>query len=248
LIPWSAIGNWLQTVLLVGGPSTVLAYAVFKWFGQKWVEHRLNIGLEAVKARQQKELEGFRADQQKEMERLRHLLSSRVSKIHEKEFEVLPKAWLMLNDLHGSVALALDLTFKTYPDFRKLPSAQFEDFLNSSPASRLTEFQKQELRIVSDRQKYFSDAMAGIYLDDANEKQRGFQNYLIEHRIFMTDELREKFGAAQLALVKALASYSAGKGSNSELVHSAYQEMNGLNTMVSEVEKAVQVRLRYEEA
>jgi hypothetical protein len=37
--------------------------------------------------------------------------------------------------------------------------------------------------------------MAGIELDDAGEKQRTFHNYLIEHRIFITDDLRKKFGA-----------------------------------------------------
>ena len=50
------------------------------------------------------------------VERLRHLLTTRVGKIHEKKFEILPKAWLMRNDLHGAVMRAVDLTMKYYPD------------------------------------------------------------------------------------------------------------------------------------
>jgi hypothetical protein len=238
--------------LVVGGPSVLAALAstagLWKLLGQKWIEQRLGIGLEKFKAGQQKELEGFRSEQQKEMERLRHFLSSRISKIHEKEFEVLPKAWLMLNDLHGSVALALDLTFKTYPDFRRLPDSQFEEFLTIEPACRLSDYQKEALRKASNRQEYFTDAMAGVYLDDANEKQRIFHNYLIEHRIFMTDELRKKFGAADQSLLTALTSYSAGKGKDWELVHSGQEEVIRLKKMVDEVEQAVQERLHYEEA
>ena len=166
--------HWLYNLLVVGGPSALAALAttagLWKWLGQKWVERRL----EKFKTGQQKELEGFKSERQKELERLRHLLSSRISKIHEKEFEVLPEAWLKLNDLHGSVALALDLTFKIYPDFRMLTDAQFEEFLTVPPASRFADFQKDALRKLkaSDQQKYFNDAMAGMYLDDAKEKQR----------------------------------------------------------------------------
>jgi len=167
---------WLRDVLIIGGPSVVAALvataSLWKWLGQKWVEQRLGERLEKFKTEQQKELERLKAEQQKELERLRHLLSSRISKIHEKEFDVLPKAWLMLNDLHGSVALALDLTFKRYPDFNQLPDAQFEEFLTVSPASRLSAYQKDALRKAPDRGQYFSDAMAGVYTDDAKEKQR----------------------------------------------------------------------------
>lgn len=245
---------WFHNLLVVGGPSVLVALTasagLWSWLGQKWVEQRLGERLEKFKAEQQKELEEFKSKQQKELERLRHLLSSRISKIHEKEFKVLPRAWLMLNDLHGSVALALDLTFKIYPDFRLFTEDQFEEFLTAGPASRFSNFQKDELRKLntSDRQDYFINAMAGMYLDAAKEKQRKFHNYLIEHRIFMNDELRKKFGAVDQSLSLALDSYDVGKNSDAELVRSAQEEVNNLKGMVDEVEQAIQTRLRYEEA
>lgn len=243
----------MNNLLLVVGPSVAAALVatvgLWKWFGQKWIEQRLGIGLEKFKAEQQKELEGFKTEQQKELERLRHRLSSRISKIHEKEFEILPKAWLMLNDLHGTVAIALDLTFKTYPDFRRLPDAQFEEFLTVSPASRLSDFQREALRKAPDRQKFFSEAMAGIHFDDAQEKQRLFHNYLIEHRIFMTDDLRKKFGAVDDSLSTALTSYGVGADAkNWELKLTGMKKVMGLKDMIDEVEQAVQQRLHYEEA
>jgi len=163
--------SWLVNLLMVGGPAVAAGFVLFKWFAPKYIEHRLNIGLEGIKAEHQKELEALKSEQQKELERLRHRLSSRISKIHEKEFDVLPKAWLMLNDLHGSVALALDLTFKKYPNFLTLAEDQFEEFLTVDLGNRLSETQKHGLRNASDRQAYFADAMAGIYLDDAKESR-----------------------------------------------------------------------------
>jgi hypothetical protein len=90
--------------------------------------------------------------------------------------------------------------------------------------------------------------MAGIYLDDANEKQRIFHTYLIGHRIFMTDELRKEFGAVDQSLSTALTGYSAGKGKDWELIRSSQEEVNRLKDMVDEVEQAVQERLHYEDA
>lgn len=238
--------DWLRNVAAVGTFLALVALGLVKWFAPKWIDHRFGVRLEEFKAAQQTKLEEFKSDQQKELERLRHRLSSRISKIHEKEFEVLPKAWFMLNELHGSVVLALDLTLKFYPDFRQLPDAQFEEFLTST---RLTDYQKQGLRNSPDRNKYFSQAMAGTYLDDANEKQRVFRNYLIEHRIFMTEELRNQFGTAIDSLTTALTQYDVGKDAkNWEMERSGQREVSRLKAMIDDVEQAVQRRLHYEEA
>jgi hypothetical protein len=234
----SELWRWFIDLLRVGGPSVAVAYGLFKWTGQKWIEHRLG-----------KDLERFKSEQQTELEKLRHLLSSRISKIHEKEFEVLPKAWLMLNELHGSVALALDLTFKTYPDFSRLSEEQFEEFLKDSPADRFSPSHKEAFRKAPDRQRYFSDVMAVIYIDDAQEKSRLFHNYLIEHRIFMTDELRSKFAAVDQSLSTALSKYRIGRRNNNwALENSGQEEVNRLKDMVEDLEQAIQRRLHYEEA
>ena len=67
----------------------------------------------------------MKSEQQRELERLKHRLSSRISKIHEKEFEVLPKAWLMLHELHGLVILALELTIQSFPNFEAQTQDEF---------------------------------------------------------------------------------------------------------------------------
>jgi hypothetical protein len=131
-ISWQdAITN---VVTVIGGGGTCLFAAA--WLVKAVITDRLKVNadteIERVKNALERDVEAFKirlkADADAEIERLRHFLSSRISKIHEKEFDILPNAWLKLNDLHGSVALALDLTFKTYPDFRMLSEAEFEEF------------------------------------------------------------------------------------------------------------------------
>jgi hypothetical protein len=248
----SPLWSWLLST--AGVLAIVWACAKFlgqKW-AEKWIDQHFNQKLEAFKAVQQERLEAYKADQQRELERLRHLLSGRISKIHEKEFEVLPKAWLMLIELRGAAQHALDLTMKPYPGFRNFSSAQLEDFLKSEPVNWLADYQKEELRNAgsADKQeKYYMDALQSHSLNEANEKHRKFLNYLIENQIFMTDELREKFFGAQKALFLAITSYGIGKGTNHELVRQGQEEMlNKMQGRVDEAEKAVQKRLRYEEA
>lgn len=246
---------WLGNLVLLAVPSTGLAFVFFRWFGKQWIERLLSRDLEKFKREQQEKLEGYKSEQQKELERLRHLLTSRVSKIHDKEFEVLPKAWLMLNDLHGSVMYAIDLTIKFIPDFSTFSVAKLEAFLTTDPSTnRLTDYQKTQLRSLEgaeEKSKYYMDTMRAHNIDEATEKERVFRNYLIEHRIFMTDELRGKFTAALDTLSSALMRYSLGKGAgDSKLVFAAQEEMLAFNikALVEGVEKAVQVRLHYDEA
>jgi len=240
---------------------TIVVIALFAWgyiefFGkkwvEKWVEHRFNKDLQTFKAAQEEKLEAYKTEQKEKLDRLNHLLSSRISRIHEKEFDVLPKAWLMLNDLRGAAQHALDLTMKPYPDFRNFSPAQMEEFLKSEPVNWLAEYQKDELRNAGSpgkQEKYYMDALQTHNLNEANEKHRKFLNYLIENQIFMTDELREKFFGAQKALFSAITSYRIGKGTNHELVRQGQDEMlNKMQARVDETEKAVQKRLRYEEA
>jgi hypothetical protein len=154
--------------------------------------------------------------------------------------------------LRGAAHRALDLTMKPYPGFRGFSKEKLEGFLKSEPVNWLADYQKDELRNASSserQEKYYMDALQNHYLDEANNKHQKFLNYLIEHQIFMTEELREKFFGAQKALFSALTSYSIGKGADHELVRQGQEELlKNTQTRIDEVEKAVQKRLRYEEA
>jgi hypothetical protein len=94
------------------------------------------------------------------------------------------------------------------------------------------------------------DALKAHYIDEANDKHRLFLNYLIEHWIFMTDDLRTKLYDAEKALFSALTSYSIGSDHNNrELVQKGQEEMlNKMQNRIDAVEHAIQARLHYEAA
>lgn len=83
--------DWLGKVLAYSVPAASFVFVLFRWAGNTWIGRFLNRDLEQLKEEQREKLETFKTGQQKQLERLRHLLNSRVSRIHEKEFEVLPK-------------------------------------------------------------------------------------------------------------------------------------------------------------
>jgi hypothetical protein len=237
-----AVWSWLTTWIISTGAAA--------WVAKKIVEGQQNRQLEKFKADLQTKLETAKAEHQKDVERLRHLLSSRVSKIHEKEFEVLPEAWRKIHELYGWILHAVDLTFK--PMLRDdMTGEELEEFMRTAPASHLSESQKETLRKSSDRAHSYNEMKASNDIDTANHKQRQFTNYLIENRIFMTEDLRAKFEAVQAAFISALTSYETGKRVEAwEMQASGQMTMSreNLQGLVDEVEKAIQRRLRYEEA
>ena len=87
---------WFHNMLVVVVLSLVVTWGFWKWFGKKWIEQRFAIALEKFQADQQKDLDGFKSEQQKKLERLRHLLSSRVSKRASQEIRRGPRGAFFL--------------------------------------------------------------------------------------------------------------------------------------------------------
>jgi hypothetical protein len=89
----------------------------------RWLDARFSERLEKLKHEQQKEIESIRQRVQWHF--------SRVSKIHEKEFEILPRAWFLLHEAHG---LAGDLVgrLRQIPDFQSMPDPMLQEFVAAS--------------------------------------------------------------------------------------------------------------------
>ncbi len=239
-----AVVQFLQQVLAVGGTSAVILYGLFtfvgkKWF-DKWVDNRFASRLEKLKH-----------EQQKEVEHLRHQIQSmfsRVSKIHAKEFEVLPKAWLMLHETYGW-ALQLTAMFMTVPDFNAISDAGFEEFLTQTILSPAAQQELRDKKDPSERDKYYTKAVAMARYDKAIESHRKLRNYIIENQIFMTPELSKQFHSAADDLINGVNSFHIGKNAGDHaLEREGYETVKGLEPKVSAIADAVQKRLRYEEA
>ncbi len=126
--------NFVGKLVVYGGGSIALAYAAFMFLGKKWIENQFSKSLQKYKHEQSKELE--------ETKYTINSLFSRVTKIHEKEFEVLPNAWELL---HNAIAELTKFTsiLKQYPNLDVMTDVQLDAFLKDS---FLYDYQKEELK------------------------------------------------------------------------------------------------------
>lgn len=232
---------WILQLITVGIPALAGAWAFFKWLGQRWIEQKFQKQLETLKHEHQKELESVRHEIQKTY--------SRVTKIHEREFEILPKAWFMLHEAMGMAVIAVGMGVKYVPDFATMREEVFKAFL--ADEKRLPAFNKGELEALppKDRSAYYTKITGILDLDEANNKTRILNNYLIEHRIFLSPELQQAFNVVVQSLLTGLNEFSIGKRHGDfKLEQDGFNKIAGLQNKVPDVERAVQRRLHYDEA
>jgi hypothetical protein len=161
------------------GSSVIVAFALglFRFFGEKWLESKFARGLEAYKHAQNKELEQLRYQV--------GALLDRASKLAQREFEVLPECWRLLvtafRITEGATAL-----FQEYPDLNKMSAPQLEEFLAKDP---LENWQKDELRGETDRNKYYQKALFYRRMGECNKALVEFHRYFSTNGIFIAPEV-----------------------------------------------------------
>ena len=99
------IYTFIGKIVAYGGGATVLAYAIFMFLGKKWIESKFDEKFAAFKHAQEQELERYRHQV--------NILLSRVTKIHEKEIEILPELWHKLQN-----ALGQDLRVRDFGPYK----------------------------------------------------------------------------------------------------------------------------------
>lgn len=171
------------TVLTACGGSAAIAVGVVKVFGNRWLEHRFNARLEALKHDHQTEVENLRF-------RIAGLLD-RSTKLNQREFEVLPDVWSKIDDAHHKLR-SLIAIFKESPDVGRMADGQFEAFVTGC---QLQDWQKDELRAETNRFKrteYYSEAIRWIELHQALVAAQTMNEAVSKGSIYIHPETYEK--------------------------------------------------------
>lgn len=126
--------KFIGKLVVYGGGTVAIAYFAFVFLGKKWIENKFS-----------QSLQKYKHEKNKELEEVRYKINSlfnRVTKIHEKEFEVLPHAWGLL---HNAIAALTRFTsmLKQYPNLDLMTAPQLDELLKDS---FLYEYQKEELK------------------------------------------------------------------------------------------------------
>lgn len=237
-----SVANWLLQSIGTGVALALLGIGAFKWFGKKWTQGW-------IEQRFAKQLETMKHEHQKELENVRHAIQSmfsRISKIHEKEFDVLPKAWFMLHEAHGAAANAFGLRPTFLPDLAKLPDDKVEEFLTESGFSQT---QKNDVRLAQNRRRVYREIRSNQQSTLAEEKRRLLNNFIIEQRIFFTADLDTLFTNASGLIFDANDLHCTGKqDGHRPTLREASAKLKELDAMLPAIQKAIQKRLCYEAA
>ncbi|MGO7532426.1 hypothetical protein [Rhizobium leguminosarum] len=166
--------------LTIGGAAAV-AYGLFKWLGEKWINQKFQAQLEANKA-----------EQSRELERLRHKINGvfdRTIRLHTKEFEVLPDLWAKLVEAHawGSGFVSLG---QSYANVSFMDDAALAEYLD---ATTFMDSQKRDIKAETnpmERQNLFTK-IANLYRhNDTFERIRVFGTSLRKDGIFVQPEIK----------------------------------------------------------
>ncbi len=204
-----------------------LAVTIFKLWGERWLHNKFDKNLEDHKAKI-------------------NSIFSRISKIHEKEFEVLPASWIKLQDALGRVS-ALTNPWKEFLDINRMNEEELNGFLKKS---RLREDQKNTLRKEDDKAKYYMDAIFWHDLDDTRSAVSEFHNYLLYNKIFLTSDIFELYSKIDDLLYDAIVEQEVGTEAKDSKMRLKYYRntKKEIEPIVREIESLVQERLHYEKA
>lgn len=230
-----AILQFLGRVLAYGGGGAAAAYLFFTFLGKKWIDSRFAERLETTKLELNKELEETRY-------RINSLFN-RVTKIHEKEFEVLPEAWHKMQNALGRISSFTSL-FQQYPDINRMSPQELQEFLAKSI---IYEYEKQELLQAGDKLSYYQDKMFWHELRAVEEAFFDFHNYIVTNQIFLSLDLQEQFTKADDIMLSAIVERKVGhEAGDKQMWYKAYKKIKEeINPIRDTIEKLVQIRLHY---
>src|ERR1035437_9588474 len=191
-----------KNLLAVFGVSAIgiavigaFSYCVFKIFSEKWLN-----------AKFEERLASYKHEQQKELEQLRfkiNALMDRTTKLHQREFEVLPEAWSNLVDANAHVHSVV-ASLQQYPDVDSMNEQQLEHLLEKST---FADWQKDELRRATKKTDYYIRAISFKQIYEAQKIFFDFRTYLFKNGIFIREELKVTFYALSEIIHVALIEY-----------------------------------------
>ena len=103
--------KFIGGVTALAGTGAAAAYAIFRIFTTKWIDHRFSERLEAFKHQQNQEIEHLRY-------RINTMMDWNV-KLHQREFDILPETWSLLNEAFYTIE-PIAIGYQQYPNLDEM--------------------------------------------------------------------------------------------------------------------------------
>lgn len=206
--------EFFRQFILAGGGAALMAYGLFKWLGQKWIEDKFAQRLEQQRHDNAQALAEAKVKWDTELQgRLKY---------QEREFTSVGEAWRKLQAAYGLLGW-LTNSIQQYPNVGSMNENELEEYLAGSD---LLETQKEALRIREnlERQDHYSHVIFFHRYARVEDAVRELSVYTNENFPFIPDDLFVKFSKLVDIMYKALTTMSIGRES-------------GVGTMVAEAGK-----------
>jgi len=192
--------EFLGRVVAYGGGGAAVAFLMFKKFGEGWLDAKFKEKLKAAEHQYAVELQRLK-------QRL-DTASSGIVRLHQKEFEVLPEAYGLLDEAMGMLAW-ITSPLQQYADVASMGDDDLQEFIDGTEFSK---FDKAELRNADrrERQKLYIKCYDRARSFKVEKSIRDFQNYAARHSIFLPEDLRQQFDEIRGVLWGAAVAKSVG--------------------------------------
>lgn len=177
--------KYIGGIAVAGGGLSLIIYRVFQHLGTKWLDAQFDERLQNLRHSQQREIEALRLQ-------IATLLD-RATKLHQREFEVLPKIWAKLNDAYWYVRQFVAAQ-QSYPDIDQMPGAQRIAFIQDCD---LPDWQKNELSSATNKNDYYRKAIFWHKLAEAQTRTRKAYTYQVKNGIFISEDIRRELSEIQ---------------------------------------------------
>jgi hypothetical protein len=179
-------------VVVAGGGAAAFIFGPLRYLADKWLTSKFD-----------QRLEQFKHAQQVEMENLRFKINSmfdRATKLHQREFEVVPTAWALLVECKNHIS-AMITALQQYPNLDRMTVAQLDEFLEDS---FLAKWQRDEIKDTDKKVDYYINAAFFHRANEARAACREQHVYVLKNGIFMPQHMKEKFDSISNLVWNAL--------------------------------------------
>lgn len=175
------------------------AWWLFRTFSERWLNAKFAERLETLKHEQQKELAELKFAIDAQMDR--------TTKIHQLEFETLPKAWRLLMNSYGTAREVTSRVHST-PDLNAMSDVQREDFLVEGMIGKeLAEWQRQKIRVATDKTAELRNQWEPFKIARAKGASAKFYKYFRANGIFIRESLKTKFDELDRLVLAAISDH-----------------------------------------
>jgi hypothetical protein len=190
----NTITEWILSALAAGGGLSLIVYHIFKRLAESWLDEKFKSRLQDMAHVHNKEIERLRNELTKSFDR--------ATKLHQREFEVLPMVWDEVHEAFWTAASFVS-PLQIHPDLNRMQYKELQSFLEKC---ELEDWQREAIHLAPDKTTQFRVYDFWHQLHHAKRARHSALNKISRHAIFldqtMKDDLLAVLGRIHGALIE----------------------------------------------